>query len=102
MRYSTARAARSSGCHGSSNPSGSLGNITNENSGYSELLNEEVACIGSFYQSRVVPFEPDESFLYAKIRGLQDCGSPMPLVGSLSQDDIQAIRSWILDGAQKN
>jgi hypothetical protein len=91
-----------SGCHGSSSPSGGLGSITNENTGYNELLNEDVACVGSFYQNRVVPFEPDESFLLAKLRGLQDCGSRMPLVGSLSQDDIQAIRSWIVDGAPKN
>ncbi len=90
-----------SGCHGSS-PSGNLGNLTNENSGYTELLNEDVDCAGSFFESRVVPFEPEESFLVAKLQGFHDCGSPMPLVGSLSQDDIQAIRSWILDGAPKN
>jgi len=91
-----------SGCHGSSSPSGDLGNINNENSGYDELLNEDVDCAGSFFAARVVPFEPEESFLVAKLQGFHDCGSPMPLVGSLSQDDIQAIRSWILDGAPKN
>ena len=90
------------GCHGSSSPSGNLGNLTNENTGYNELLNEDVDCAGSFFEARVVPFEPEESFLVAKIQGFHDCGSPMPLVGSLSQDDIQAIRSWIIDGAPKN
>ena len=91
-----------SGCHGSSNPSGGLGNLTNENTGYNELLNEDVFCGGSSYGSRVVPGAPDSSFLVAKIEGFYDCGSPMPLVGSLSPDDIDAIRSWILDGAQQN
>ena len=91
-----------SGCHGSSSPSGNLGNITNENSGFNELLSEDVYCAGSFFESRVVPFDPENSFLVAKLQGFHDCGSPMPLVGSLSQDDIKAIRSWILDGAPKN
>jgi hypothetical protein len=99
--FSTAGCAVS-GCHGSSNPSGGLGNLTNENSGYTELLNEDVFCGGSSYGSRVVPGSPDSSFLVAKIEGFYDCGSPMPLVGSLAPEDLDAIRSWILDGAQKN
>ena len=91
-----------SGCHGSSSPQGGLGNLTNENSGYNELLNEDVSCFPSSFAARVVPFEPDQSFLVAKIQGFHDCGSGMPLAGSLSPDDVLAIRSWILDGAPKN
>ena len=81
---------------------GGLGNLTNENSGYNELLNEDVSCFPSSFAARVVPFEPDQSFLVAKLQGFHDCGSGMPLSGSLSPEDVLVIRSWILDGAPKN
>lgn len=92
-----------SGCHGSGSTAGDLGGLDNFNSGHSQLLNNPVDCIGSFYDDLVVPFDPGSSFLVAKLEGFYDCGSPMPLVGApLNLAELDAIRSWILSGAPKN
>ncbi len=54
---------------------------------------------------RVVPGDPENSFLMVKILGMQGFGEgdPMPPTGSLlSEADIDLIRQWILDGAEDN
>ena len=92
-----------SGCHGGAGSAGDLGGLDSFDSGHSQLLNDPVSCAGSLYDNRVVPFDPDSSFLLAKLEGYHDCGSPMPLVGApLQQQELDAIRSWILSGAPKN
>lgn len=49
---------------------------------------------------RVDPGNPDDSYLIHKLEGTQDVGSRMPIGGSpLSQEQIDAIRQWIADGA---
>jgi hypothetical protein len=49
---------------------------------------------------RVVPGNPDDSYLVQKIEGTASVGAQMPLGGpELSDDEIAAIRQWITDGA---
>lgn len=92
-----------SGCHGSGASAGSLGNLDNANKGHDELVNEDVDCNGSSYALRVVPGNPDASFLVKKLEGTYDCGTSMPIVGdSLLPSDLAAIRSWIAAGAIKD
>jgi hypothetical protein len=92
-----------SGCHGAGGSGGDLGGLDSFNSGHSQLLNDSVSCVGSLYDDLVVPFDPDSSFLVAKLEGFHDCGSPMPLVGApLNLQELDAVRSWILSGAPKN
>jgi hypothetical protein len=50
----------------------------------------------------ITPFQPDASFLYEKL-GDTDAGERMPYNGSaLPADQIETIRSWILEGAADN
>ncbi len=103
MAIFEARSCALSGCHGNGSSAGDLGGLDNFNSGHSELLGNNVDCIGSGYNSIVVPFNSDASFLVAKVEGFHDCGSSMPLVGSsFSADDMNVLRSWIDAGAAKN
>lgn len=48
----------------------------------------------------VVPFEPDSSILVQRIEGILP---RMPLVGDpLTQEQIDLIRQWIVEGAEDN
>ena len=51
----------------------------------------------------ITPEDPDESYLLHKIDGTQISagggGSDMPIGGSISQSDINAIELWINQGA---
>ncbi|NNE44328.1 MAG: hypothetical protein HKN12_08975 [Gemmatimonadetes bacterium] len=51
--------------------------------------------------TRVIPFDPDNSFLICKLEACPTIvGSQMPLIGGpLGQDVIDVIRTWILIGA---
>ena len=83
-------------CHGSSN-SGNL-NLEDGNS-FSNLVN--VASAVSPGATRVIPFDPDNSFLICKLEACPSIvGSQMPLIGGpLAQDVIDVLRTWILTGA---
>jgi hypothetical protein len=49
---------------------------------------------------RVIPFDPDASFIIQKLEGTQTLGDRMPDGGPyLPQSTIDVIRQWILDGA---
>jgi hypothetical protein len=50
---------------------------------------------------RVLPSDATHSVLYLKLSS-SSCGSQMPLVGSLSQAEINLIRDWINQGASNN
>ncbi|SRR6266581_3457889 len=51
---------------------------------------------------RVVPFDPDASFLIQKLDGTQTVGERMPAGGPyLTTATINVIRQWIQDGAPK-
>ena len=49
---------------------------------------------------RVIPGNPDASFIIQKLEGTQTLGDRMPLFGPyLPQTTIDVIRQWIQDGA---
>ena len=59
-----------------------------------------VASVGAPSIDRVVPGDPDSSFLIHKLEGTQSAGDRMPLGGPyLDADTIAIIRQWITDGA---
>lgn len=47
---------------------------------------------------RVVPGDPDSSFLVEKVDGSPECGLPMPMSEQpLSQRELACVRSWVRD-----
>jgi hypothetical protein len=82
-------------CHAGGAPSGGL-NLEAANS-YAELLgvpsNQEAGIV------RVVPNDPDNSYLIHKLENTQTVGSQMPPVTPLPQTSIDTIRAWITNGA---
>ena len=49
---------------------------------------------------RVVPGNPDDSYLIQKLEGTASVGAQMPIGSTLDQATIDVIRQWITDGAQ--
>ena len=60
-----------------------------------------VVSSGDPTKTRVIAFDPDHSLLIMKLEGTQSVGLRMPRDGPpyLSQETIDVIRKWILDGA---
>jgi hypothetical protein len=53
-------------------------------------------------QIRVIPFDPDNSFIIHKLEGTQNIGDRMPDGGPyLDQPTIDVIRQWIANGASQ-
>jgi hypothetical protein len=51
----------------------------------------------------VEPFDPSVSHIIHKLEGDEDAGEPMPMGGPpLSEEQIQAVSDWILEGAADN
>jgi len=85
-------------CHiGSQAPLGLR--LENTDVSYQFLVN--VAAVGNSSFQRVLPDEPDNSFLVLKIEGDPRAGQRMPLgrTTPLSDENIQLIKSWIERGA---
>ena len=85
-----------SACH---QAAGAAGGLTLDGSPYASLVNQP--SVGSPGRTRVVPRDLQASYLYEKL------GNPTPAVGTqmppgapLSADQLQLVRSWILDGAK--
>lgn len=72
------------------------------NVAYGELVNAQSSDKAAAV--RVVPGNPNDSYLIQKLEGRSDIvGGRMPLGGPfLSQADIDVIRAWIAQGAQNN
>ena len=92
----------SAGCHNSSDQAGNL--VLDAGRSYANLAG--VRCFNQAVQNagllRVVPGDPDHSFLLIKLTltGAGAEGSPMPLnQAALAPEDIDAVRNWILAGA---
>ncbi|MFT5583066.1 MAG: cytochrome c553 [Cognaticolwellia sp.] len=78
------------GCHGPGDTEPELTDIA-------DVIDVESGYDGEIY---VVPGDAAASFLYAKCAGTQDDkGSPMPLGGSISDENVDAIAAWIDAGA---
>ena len=97
------KSCNSPSCHGG----GAGGLVLTTGNSYGQLVNVRSQNDGAhnpkFY--RVQPNRPDSSFLYIKITNPSSTnqGTLMPRIGGkLSQDKIDAIRTWIANGAQNN
>ena len=91
------------GCHTSTgrNPSGGLN--LNHDVAYEQLIN--LASRGKPSAVRVVPGNPDASYLVQKLEGAADiAGRRMPFSGApfLTDGQILILRRWIAIGAPRN
>ncbi|MFK7843775.1 MAG: cytochrome c [Rhodothermales bacterium] len=89
-----------SGCHGNASPQ--LGQDLSAGQSFSNIVN--VPSVEQPSLLRVKPGDPEDSYLFRKIRGDANiAGAQMPLGRSpLSAEQIALVESWILDGALDN
>jgi len=89
-----------SGCHKGSSPPHGLN--LEEGNAFNNIVNVPSKEVPSLL--RIKPGQPDESYLYMKITGAAGIiGSRMPFGKPPLQDEqIEAIRQWIADGAANN
>jgi len=73
--------------------------LRNADAAFGTLVNVTSAQDGNFV--RVVPGQPDNSYLVHKIEGVATVGGvmPPPPAATLGAAEIAAIRQWIMDGA---
>jgi hypothetical protein len=95
------RDCTSGACHGARNPAQAL-DLSSAAASYMNLVN--VASTQCSMTKRVLPMQPDMSYLMWKLQGSGPCfsGSQMPKGQPLSAADQAAIRGWILAGAPNN
>jgi hypothetical protein len=91
-------------CHTNGDALGGLADLDDYDLGYDELVNAAAECSGTSFGVRVLPGDPDASFLMEKLdQATPDCGSRMPLGATpLGASIRDGIRQWILGGAPKN
>lgn len=89
------------GCHNNRNPAEGL-DLSSAIPAYSGLVN--VGSTQCTTNKRVVPSQPDQSYLIWKLEGTGPCfsGSRMPKGTPLSAAQIATVRGWILSGATNN
>lgn len=84
------------GCHGG--PTAQQGLRLDAGFAYGNLIN--VASPRDPSQVRVIPGNPDDSFIIHKLEGTQTLGDRMPDGGPyLQQSTIDVVRLWIANGA---
>jgi hypothetical protein len=95
------RDCTSGACHGSRNPAQNL-DLSSAAASYMNLVN--VASGQCAMTKRVLPSQPDMSYLMWKLMGTGTCfsGSRMPKGAPLSAADQATIRGWIAAGAPNN
>ena len=81
-------------CHPNS---GNL-DLTAENA-YSQIVNKTA---DAYTGIRVIPNKPENSILFKKIDHSNNFGANMPLGGTLTDNEINLIKKWILEGALNN
>jgi hypothetical protein len=88
-------------CHTTSVPAGELSFTGRRISVHAALVN--AASSEQPQRMRVVPFDPDASYLMEKLTSEQPAvGTSMPPMGLLPEDYIDRIRAWIAAGALDN
>jgi hypothetical protein len=88
-------------CHTTSVPAGELSFTGRRVSVHAALVN--AASSEQPQRMRVVPYDPDASYLMEKLTSAQPAvGTSMPPMGPLPQDYIDRIRAWIAAGALDN
>jgi hypothetical protein len=86
-----------SSCHGSARMAGL---DLRSGASYASLVNVRAT---SENLVRVVPGDPDGSYLVIKVEGRQSVGARMPQTGSpLDTIDLTNLRNWIAQGASNN
>jgi hypothetical protein len=86
------------GCHSGGVPAANL-NLSNADTSHLELVGVATTDFAGG-RTRVIPFDPDNSYLVQKLQGVNIQGAQMPLGRPpLAQTDIDHIRQWIMDGA---
>ncbi len=95
----TAKCA-TTGCHVGTSPDGGM-NLS-EASAYTATVNKETKGCGGD-RIRIIPSNPDESYLWDKIHGMDLCGTsgkmPPSTKPQLTDDEKAAITAWICGGA---
>ncbi len=107
-------ANKCSGCHSASGPEAamSLGGHISSRDIVANLVNKQAVDGGQY--KRIVPGQPDQSWLYLKITGATSSCTPsstglcvtgvMPPASdgtlTVSAEDAAIVRQWIMDGAQ--
>ncbi len=88
----------SAGCHSGSNPPDGL--LLTAGDSWSNIVNVDAVQMNL---KRIEPGDPDNSYLVRKVEGSGIVANRMPLGRApLSQDQIDLIRQWVLDGAADN
>lgn len=88
-----------SGCHSGGSPAQGMNLSAGQT--FANTVNVPSAQNGNL--DRIEPNDADNSYLVQKVEGTAAGGGRMPLgQPALSNDQIQAIRSWIEEGAQDN
>ena len=89
-----------SGCHAGASPQ--LGQDLSAGQSFSNIVG--VQSVERSNLARIEPGDPENSYLFKKLRGDADIvGAQMPLGrAALSQEQIDLVRDWILDGALDN
>lgn len=95
-------AQRCTNCHAGGSPLGGL-NLQTAELAYANLVGangEGVNANGNANFKRVLPGNPDESYIILKLEGDARAGSQMPLNETpLTQTQIDMVRDWIANGA---
>ena len=86
-----------SGCHDIGSQSAGL--VLEEGLSHSNLVSVASSEVSSLF--RAEPNNPDDSYIVIKLEGTDPriMQAQMPLLGSVTSADIQAIRDWIANGA---
>jgi len=74
--------------------------LSGEQASFDNLVN--AASLQLVGATRVIPNDPDNSYLIQKLEGNQMVGGRMPPVAPLQQSVIDDIRQWINNGAPRN
>lgn len=95
------RSCNFSSCHSASAAAGA-GGLNLESPSFAKLVNVKSGVVSS--KTRVVPFDPDQSYLMEKLTQTRPtAGGRMPLVSDpLPDEEIEMIREWIAGGALNN
>lgn len=95
------RSCNFSSCHAGSAAAGA-GGLSLESPSFAKLVGVKSGVVST--KTRVVPFEPDQSYLMEKlIQAKPAAGGRMPLVSDpLPEEELEMIRAWIAAGALNN
>ena len=90
---------RCSSCHSGAGSTSGIQNmdLRNADAAFMTLVNVLSVEDGNFV--RVLPGQPNNSYLVHKLQGVATVGGVMPPTGMLGAPEIAAVQQWITDGA---